>query len=487
MSQAIVIGSGIGGIASAIRLRVKGYEVSVYEKNTCAGGKIAEIKVDGFRFDKGPSLFTMPHYVDELFQLAGRSPSAYFSYHRLSKVCKYFWNDGVAFTAYSAKKELKEEVERVFQGEGNRFLDKLEKAALIESLTGELFLEQSIHRYVNFLNAKTLKALLRLPKFGLNKTLHEVNVSAFNDEKLVQVFDRYATYNGSNPYETPGIMEVIPHYEFNVGAFFPEKGMIDIVDALVQLAKDLGVKFYFGSEIAKIVHDNGSVTGVRLSSGEKERADLVCCNMDIHLAYTKLLRDIQFPKKMMKQQRSTSGLIFYWGVKTVTNKLDVHNIFFADDYQEEFKNLFESHEVHSDPTIYVHISSKVKSDDAPKGCENWFVMINTPSIGEIDWEDYIEKARSYVVSKLSKLTGLDLESLIVAEQMMDPRAIEYNTYSYDGALYGAASNSKYAAFNRHPNFHRDLKNLYFVGGSVHPGGGIPLCLLSAKIVADNVK
>jgi len=207
----------------------------------------------------------------------------------------------------------------------------------------------------------------------------------------------------------------------------------------------------------------------------------------VYFTYKKLLKDEQQPQKILKQERSSSALIFYWGIKKVFPSLGLHNIFFSNNYEEEFKHLFQSKTVYQDPTVYINISSKYKKDDAPEGCENWFTMINVPNnIGQ-DWEQFKIDARANILKKLSKNFNQDIEALIVTESVLDPVAIEEKTSSYRGSLYGTSSNNQFAAFLRHANFSKKIKNLYFVGGSVHPGGGIPLALLSAKIVAEMIK
>ena len=187
---------------------------------------------------------------------------------------------------------------------------------------------------------------------------------------------------------------------------------------------------------------------------------------------------------MLRQPRSSSALIFYWGIRKEFHALDLHNIFFSEDYNQEFKYIFKKQQVYNDPTVYVNITSKENKSDAPKGCENWFVMVNVPSNTGQDWDNIINNVRSNILKKLSISLSVNLEDLIESETVLDPRLIESKTNSYQGALYGASSNNKFAAFLRHPNFSQQISNLYFCGGSVHPGGGIPLCLLSGKIVSD---
>jgi phytoene dehydrogenase-like protein len=205
--------------------------------------------------------------------------------------------------------------------------------------------------------------------------------------------------------------------------------------------------------------------------------------MDIYPTYKKLLATAKQPKKILTQEKSSSALIFYWGIGKQFPELDLHNIFFSNNYQEEFKHIFEHKTIYSDPTIYINITSKCKPDDAPLGCENWFVMINTPNNQGQNWDELINEARKNIITKLNRLLKTDIEKHIVSENILDPRSIENKTSSHLGALYGNASNNRFAAFLRHKNFSSDIKGLYFCGGSVHPGGGIPLCLNSAKIVS----
>jgi phytoene desaturase len=253
--------------------------------------------------------------------------------------------------------------------------------------------------------------------------------------------------------------------------------------SLFQLAKEQGVHFQFNTPIKKINHSNGKANGVSTQQNNYN-SDLVVSNMDIFSTYQHLLSDVKQPERILRQERSSSALIFYWGMKQPFPNLDLHNIFFSANYKAEFEHLFEHKTLFDDPTIYINITSKEKSTDAPSGKENWFVMINAPGNFGQDWAQLKKEARANILKKLQRILGQDVEQLIEVESVLDPVTIEAKTSSHRGSLYGAASNSKFAAFLRHPNFSRQLNNLYFCGGSVHPGGGIPLCLLSAKIVGD---
>jgi phytoene dehydrogenase-like protein len=206
--------------------------------------------------------------------------------------------------------------------------------------------------------------------------------------------------------------------------------------------------------------------------------------VDIFPSYKQLLSNQKAPEKVMSQPRSSSALIFYWGIKKEFAQLDVHNIFFSKDYKEEFDFIFQKKTVGNDPTIYINITSKKIKEDAPAGCENWFVMINVPGNTGQNWDEIIETSRKNIINKLSSILKEDISACILNESILDPRSIESKTSSYQGSLYGSSSNNRNAAFQRQANFSSKLKGLYFCGGSVHPGGGIPLCLQSARIVAD---
>jgi len=486
MKQKIaVIGSGVAGIASAIRLAAKGYDVSVYEKNSGPGGKLAQLKTGGFRFDKGPSLFTLPEMVEELFLLCNKKPEDYFSYRALDSSCKYFYEDGTIINAWHKTDDFANEVAQSCGIASSRITDFLLKSKRLYEITGDVFLFNSIHKISNFRLPAYRKALFHLHELDVFTSMHKKNKRWFQDLRVVQLFDRYATYNGSNPYKTPATLNVIPHLEHNIGAFFPNKGMYHIVEALHKLATEMGVHFFFNQPVQKIMIQNNKVSGIQIS-GKKLDYDRVVSNVDVVTLYKSLLSELPFPKKQLKLERSTSAVIFYWGMDKQFDKLGLHNILFSRDYKTEFDCLFNRKSITDDPTVYIFISSKVVQDDAPPGKENWYVMINAPeNIGQ-DWNHLIQKARQHIINKIKQITGIQADKHILTEHIADPVSIEQETASYNGSLYGLSSNNKFAAFYRHPNFKKRIKNLYFTGGSVHPGGGIPLALASAKIIDQEI-
>ncbi len=476
MTRTIIIGSGIAGLASAIRMARRGHKVDIFEASGTLGGKIAERRFSGFRFDAGPSLLTLPELVNDLLDDDLRFPI-----QRLDVITNYFWEDGARLKVWNDVEKLSQEIGEKLGISPEKVKSYLRKSSTVYDLTADLFIFGSFHRLKNLLNRKSLKTLLNIGKLKAFKTLHQFNTEELVHPKLVQLFDRYATYNGSNPYQTPATLSVISHLEHNLGAYIPEEGMFQITDSLVKQAERLGVVFRLNEPVLNVEQSRGKVCGVRTGKGFYE-ADVVISDVDIHRFYSSLLPDARRLAKIEKEERSSSALIFYWGMNGTFPELDVHNIFFSNNYHEEFQHLFGLKTAHFDPTVYIYISSKYNYKDAPEGCENWFVMVNAPADVGQNWDELIPEMRQSILEKLERMLKTSLSEKIVAEEILSPPEIWKLTGSVNGSLYGSSSNSRYASFNRHPNFRKNIRGLYFVGGSVHPGGGIPLCLSSAKIV-----
>ncbi len=482
----VVIGSGIAGMAAAIRLAVNGHEVRVYEKNSYPGGKLSAFVRDGFHFDAGPSLFTQPQNLEELFELAGESANDHFQYIKLPEVCNYFYANGKKFTAYDNPERLAASVEQATGEKSANIISYLRRSEKLYDNVGSFFLNHSLHKSRTWMNRRVFSALKTIRFPYLFGTLNDYNSSVFKTREVQQLFNRYATYNGSNPYKAPGMLSLIPHLEYNQGTFYPKGGMISITNALYALALRKGVRFEFNAPVERIIHTDARVKGIVVKT-ENVFADNVVTNADIYFTYRQLLRHDAKAQKVLKQERSSSALIFYWGIGKKFDQLSLHNIFFSDNYRGEFDQIFNKKTIADDQTVYVNITSKMDPLHAPAGKENWFVMVNVPANKGQQWEELISAARKNTLARLSSLLGEEIAPLIETEEVLDPVLIEERTGSYMGSLYGTSSNSRVSAFLRHPNFTSYIKGLYCCGGSVHPGGGIPLCFKSAKIVADLIE
>ena len=476
-----IIGAGIGGLALSIRLANQGFKVTIFEKNSYPGGKLSELKMNGFRFDKGPSLFTMPSLIDELTNLQGSSHQ--FEYQKLDVITNYFYSDGTQLKASANIEDFAEEVHLKLNEKKETVLKYIKRNAFYFKTTEDLFLKQSLHQLKNFINFKTLKGILFSPFLGLFSTMHQKNSRTFSNPKTVQLFNRFATYNGSNPYKAPALMNMISHLEFNLGAYLPKNGMHQITTHLVKLAEEANVEIKYNSTVETLeVGSNNRISAIK-SSAVSFPFDIVASDVDIHVLYKYLLPKSYTPKKLIQQEKSSSAYVFYWGIDKEFANLGLHNILFSDDYKKEFDNLFSEQFPTDDPTVYINITSKYCKTDAPEGCENWFVMVNVPH-NKNENIDYAMAIRKNVIEKINAILKTDIEKYIVTESTLSPIDIEKQTSSYGGSLYGNSSNNQFAAFLRHANFSSSIKNLYLVGGSVHPGGGIPLCLFSAKIASQ---
>ncbi len=484
-----IIGSGLGGLSAAVRLAHAGCDVTVYEKNPTPGGKARSLEQNGFRFDTGPSLITMPFVINELFESVGENLADWLTLNKLDNLCKYFYPDGTLLNAYSDKEKFAAEIEANTTEKREALYKYLDYCKTIYELTADIFLFKDLYSAKTYSNLKALKTLFKLPKIDSFRTMNEANRSFFKDKKIIQLFNRYATYNGSDPYKCPATLNIISHVEYSIGGYYASGGMYSLTDALYRLALKKGVKFCFSSPVEKIITEGKSVNGI-LTGGKEILSDVVISNADVYSTYGKLLNDTKSStaKKYNKLEPSSSALVFYWGVNVTSQKLDTHNILFSADYKKEFEELFDKKKYPTDPTIYIYISSKFSPGDAPAGKENWFVMINAPNCASPNAKAQMsnEKIRDIILTKIKALTGYDIKEKLETESIMTPQDIEDQTGSYKGSIYGISSNSRNAAFLRQRNMSKQYRDLYFTGGSAHPGGGIPLVILSGKITAEKI-
>lgn len=483
---AIIIGSGVAGLAIATRLTLLGYRVSVYEKNPLPGGKIGKMEHDGYTFDSGPSLFTEPQNIEEIFALASEPIDDYLRYRTVNIACKYFYENGIEINGYTDRErfvnELKDKVDEK-PADIIRYLSDAERA--YENI-GSIFFGHSLHKSGTWLHPRIFNALKTVRFAHLFKTLNSYNCSRIKSPEARQLFNRFATYNGSDPYKAPGMLSMISHLEHNKGVFYPYGGMISISNALYRLALKKGVQFFFNCPVERIIHHEGIVRGIVVEE-KNIMADIVVSNADIYFTYKNLLCHSKKAGKVVKSERSSSALIFYWGINKIIPSLELHNVFFSANYEQEFSHIFAKKTISKDPTVYINITSKMEEGHSPENKENWFVMVNAPAHTGQDWQSIQQQARTNIIGKLSRMLKVDLAEYIETEDIVNPEMLEESTGSYQGSLYGSSSNSRMAAFSRPPNFINYIKNLYFCGGSVHPGGGIPLCLKSAKIASGLIK
>ncbi len=473
----IIIGAGLAGMATAIRLRKRGESVLVIEKNKTVGGKLDAFEWNGFRFDKGPSLFTQPELIDELFELCGKNPKEYFSYKKVDESCRYFFADDRLDLFGSKELRKKSLTGKLSEKEIETLENYLSEVSQSNDFIGDFFLSNPKPRFKDLFKRELLVRYPEFLKYKFRTTLNEYNKKRLQSDKLVKIFNRYGTYNGSNPFQMSGLYSMISHLENNHGTFFPSKGMRSIPESLYKLANEIGVEFMFDTNVKLKKYGEG----YEINTPETASCSKVVCAIDHLTFYQDILNDKSCFDNYKKQERSSSGIVFYWAMDCQYEDLGLHNIFFSDDYEVEFSEIFKQKQIPSDPTVYVHVSSVVNPSDAPEGKSNWFVMINIPADNHPTTE-MLNEVREKIITILEKRLKTEIKSNILHEERWTSKDLEQLTGSYGGALYGASSNSMTSALVRHDNYSKKYKDLYFVGGSVHPGGGIPLVLRSAKIV-----
>lgn len=480
MAKAVVIGGGVAGLTSAVRLAAQGWDVQLYEQNDQVGGKMGEIQNGGFRWDTGPSVITMRHVLDELFAEAGRKTEDYLTLRTVEPLTRYFYPDGTVLDATRDLAAMTEQIASLDERDVEGYLQYLAYAARIHRITGPVFIYNDPPQIWDILSVP----MWEMPYVDPMRTMSQAIDSYVRSPQLRQLLGRFATYTGASPYRAPATLNVIAHVEMTGGVWYPDGGIYAIARALETLARELGVEIFTGCPVEAIRVEDSRATGVQIAGGEVVSADVVVANFDVALVYEKLLpASIANPFRMQtltEIEPSCSGFILLLGVEGTHEALAHHNIFFSPDYPAEFKAIFDEGLPPDDPTIYVSITSKANPEHAPADHENWFVLVNAPPLGDAyDWAANAEAYRGLVLDKLAEY-GYDVRDRIVTERMLTPNDLERMTGARRGALYGASSNSKWTAFRRPHNRAPDVKGLYFTGGTTHPGGGVPMVMLSGK-------
>jgi len=321
-------------------------------------------------------------------------------------------------------------------------------------------------------------------------TMDQVIRKHVHSAHLRQLLGRFATYVGASPYQAPATLSVIAHVELTGGVWYPKGGIYAIATALARLAEEVGVEIRTNCPVQQIRVKAGRAEGVQLENGEFIPARAVIANVDVTTVYERLLPpEIATPKRRQRlvgTETSCSGYVLLLGVEGEHPQLAHHNIFFTSDYQREFADIFQRGTPPTEPTIYVAITSKTDPEHAPNGCENWFVLVNAPPLGaNFDWTTQEPAYRQQVLETLAGF-GLDIRTRIRHQTMLTPVDLAKRTGAWRGVLYGISSNQALNAFRRPHNRSPDLPGLYFVGGTTHPGGGVPMVTLSGKVVAEMV-
>lgn len=484
MEKILILGAGIGGLSAAIHLAAKGHNVTILEQNPSVGGKMSEIRAEGFRWDTGPSVITMKPVFEELFAAAGRRLEDYLTLLPVEPLTRYFFPDGAQLDLSRDLPRTAEQITSISPADLPGYLAFLAEAARLHRITGPVFTygpppSLASLKHVSLTDALSVDALHSL-QWSIERRVQHPH--------LRQLLGRFATYVGASPYLSPATLAVIAHVELTEGVWYPQGGVYSIARAYEKLARELGVEIRTSARVREICLHGQQVSAVILEDGEIIPASRVISNIDVTTTYGLIRAPQATPQRdsALRKPVSSSGVILLLGVRGREENLAHHNIFFSSDYRQEFDEIFKNEIPPQDPTLYVAITSKTDPSHAPRGCENWFVMANAPAAGKrFDWQ---KEAAGYASRMLDSLArhGLELQGRIQHRQIITPLDIQQNTGAFRGALYGTSFNDRLAPFKR-PHNRSPFKGLYFAGGTTHPGGGVPLVTLSGKLVAEMIE
>ncbi|MCX8051663.1 MAG: phytoene desaturase family protein [Chlorobi bacterium] len=480
----IVVGAGLGGLSLALRAASDDWNVTLLERSSSPGGKMNLFAADGFRFDTGPSLITLPHVFTDLLDRCGVSRQ-HLVFRRLQPLTQYRFADGERIEYPGPLPSIAAMLERYEADGGKGYWKLMATAADLFELSTRTFF-QSVPTELPEPNQifSLVRSLHWLPlrnAWGNYAATVERHLSS---PYLRQIFERYPTYVGSSPYRSPATLLVIPYLEFAHGGWYVEGGLYGIVETIVGALRERGVRILTNATVEKIVHSSGRVRGVRLSGGDMFDADVVVFNGDATTADALL----DLPRRRRFYQRSMSGVVFLLGLRRrLPPDVFHHTIAFSSDYRREFEQLFERAEFPTEPTVYLNVTSKTDPTVAPPGGETLFVMANAPAVESRRWEDAIPMIWERIAGVLERRGIAIAESDIVVRSVWTPERFERDYAMPGGSIYGWASHSYRTAFLRPPMRDRCVRGLYYVGGSTHPGGGTPMVVLSSKLVYELIE
>ncbi len=483
---ALVIGAGIGGIVAAARLARHGYKVTVLEKNATPGGRCNQFTRDGHRFDVGPTLFLMPEVFAETYTALGARMEDHLDLRRIDPTYAVRFGDGTEIALTSDMQAMQSQLEAIEPGSFGGLMRYLAEGHLHYHTSLERFVGRNFDSYLDYFSLKNLPLLFKLKAL----VKHHDNIGKyFRDPHLKAAFTFQNMYLGLSPYEAPATFSLLQYTEMAGGVWYPMGGLYRVIESLTSIAEAHGVNFVYNTPVQRIEVAGARATGVMLEDGTQMTADVVVANADLPYVYRELLPDSAEADRLERKKYTCSAIMFYWGVDQVYPQLGAHNVFLSGDYRASFDSIFRDHTLPDEPSFYVHAPTRVDPSAAPSGQDTLFVLVPVGHLDEHthqDWESLTARARSAILHRLGQMGVQDLPRHLKFEVTYTPRnwLTMYNLAK--GSGFSLSHNFMQVGYLRPQNRHRHYRNLYFVGGSTHPGTGLPIVLISARLTTERI-
>ena len=481
--KVVVIGGGLGGLSAAVSMAQSGFDVSLYEKNNHLGGKLNRLEKDGFGFDLGPSILTMKSIFQNLFDKSQVDMEDYFKSIRLDLEWRSFFSDGSIIDLYGDLDKMGQNNSDLTEKDMEEYTEFLEYCKQLYDITEDGYLGEGLDdlsdiiRYHGVVKAGTA--------FDVFSTMFEAIEKRISNPKLQKILAYFIKYVGSSAYDAPAILNMMIYMQHLTGIWYVPGGMHHIAEGIVKLGKENGVQFHTNQEVVKLHKENDLVIAAELADGTLIQADYFISNMEVIPAYESLLNETEkFTEKLEKKfEPAASGFVAHLGVEGSYPQLAHHNFFFAEDLEENFKQIFHDQVLPDDPTIYLVNVNKTDETQTKPGYENIKILPHIPYIPDKPFtkEEY-EAFEERVFEKLERMGLTGLRKRTVTKNIWLPEDIQKNYYSHRGAIYGTVSDRKKNRGFKHPKHSELYDNLYFVGGTVNPGGGMPMVTMSGQQV-----
>jgi phytoene desaturase len=481
-----IIGAGIGGICAAIHLAKKNHHVTVFEKNPHPGGRCDWIEREGHHFDTGPTLMVMRKIYDAEFLALGTPIHELLDLQQVDPTYQLVFDDGSQLALTSNMHFLKEQLEAIQSGAFQGFERYHEEGKRHYHLAMDRLVNRDFRRFSDFFSLSNLPLLFQVKPL----VRHYANMSAyFNHPWLKAAFTFQDVYMGLSPFDAPATFSLMPYTELEHGVWYPKGGMYSIVEALMVIARMVGVEFAFDTTVEQIRVNGRFITGLSLEHNQSIQPDTVLANADLPYVYQDLLPHDRLADRLMHKKYSCSVISFFWGLDKVYNELSPHTLFLANDYRENFESIVKQLDLPSNPSLYIHAPARLDPSMAPNGEDTLIAIIPVGHLSEKkeqDWDKLTDQARSHVLRRLAQLGIIDIESHIKFETSFTPLSWNKRYNLVKGSTHGLSHNLAQLAYFRPPNRHPKYHNLYFVGASTHPGTGMPTAMISGRLVAQRI-